>query len=511
MNIYEVKDLGTLNGDRPDARAINNAGVVVGRIGNHAMRYDGSLKILPTPLVASPAGQPATEKYVAWGINNSNPELIVGYREVNNYRYATMWVDGAYVDLHASLDANFSEAYDVNDNGVVVGRADFQAFRFDTNAGPEQPKFVQLLTADNVSSCAKAVNAQGHVVGWLDTYQNGFPISVAFIYDNGLSVLPDTYGESLRVLHDDLLDINDGNIVVGRIVPSDGAFQYDHNTKATTNITPEIPYPNQIHAAAQANNKYNRVVGKKWGGGEGLEVLGLCPLKVAHPEVLGAELPLCPGDALSRLARRPAGVDGLPQVGDGALGIAAKTLQARQAGQGIQALVEAHHRLERSCRLLVLAQFQERVAQHAVGVAITRIELDGASRQRGSFPELVAGGEDVSQMSRGPGVPRRELQRLAERLFRQRDVAQVASLPGLLDVGVTQPEIGRRAPRLAVELALTEPDRLIGGRGLRGGPGRVDHAQDREDNEDRDARALHGQGTSGPHGLAPGPLSPQST
>jgi len=275
MNIYEVKDLGTLNGDRPDARAINNAGVVVGRIGNHAMRYDGSLKILPTPLIASPAGQPATEKYVAWGINNGNPELIVGFREVNNFRYATMWVDGAYVDLHASLDANFSEAYDVNDNGVVVGRADFQAFRFDTNAGPDQPKFVQLLTADNVASCAKAINAQGHVVGWLDTYHNGFPISVAFIYDNGLSVLPDTYGESLRVLHDDLLDINDGNIVVGRIVPSDGAFQYDHNTKATTNITPEIPYPNQIHAAAQANNKYNRVVGKKWGGAEGLEYVGV--------------------------------------------------------------------------------------------------------------------------------------------------------------------------------------------------------------------------------------------
>src|SRR5262249_10932930 len=78
-------------------------------------------------------------------------------------------------------------------------------------------------------------------------------------------------------------------------------------------------------------------------------------------------------------------------------------------------------------------------------------------------------------------------------------------------VGGTQPEIGGGVRGLAVGLGLTERDRLIGGRGLCRGPGRVDRAQDREDKEDRDARALHGQGTSGPHGLAPGPLSPQST
>ncbi|HKA44845.1 MAG TPA: DUF3466 family protein [Burkholderiales bacterium] len=261
MNIYSVVDLGTLSGDRPEARAINNAGVVVGRFAHRAMRYDGSLHALPSPVVATPVGEGVAERYEACGINNGKPELIVGFREANNFRYAVMWIDGVYVDLHAILNTGTSEAHDVNDAGVVVGRAGGRAFRFNTKSGPDQPKFVQYLTADNVSSCAKAINAQGHVVGWLDTYVQGSPYTVCFLYDGTINQLTNIYGEPLRVLQDDPLDINDADIVVGHEVPSHYAFQYDHDTKASIAISP--PY-----TAAWAINKYNHVVGTNWGGAE---------------------------------------------------------------------------------------------------------------------------------------------------------------------------------------------------------------------------------------------------
>lgn len=50
-------------------------------------------------------------------------------------------------------------------------------------------------------------------------------------------------------------------------------IQYDHNTKKTTDVNPPISYPDDVRTIARGINKYNKVVGAKWGGVEGLEKL----------------------------------------------------------------------------------------------------------------------------------------------------------------------------------------------------------------------------------------------
>jgi len=94
-------------------------------------------------------------------------------------------------------------------------------------------------------------------------------------------------------------------------------------------------------------------------------------------------------------------------------------------------------------------------------MAVGGVELKGLLRLGGCFHEFVTGGEDIGQMARGSGVPRREFQRPSKRLFRQGEVAQVPGLPGLLDVGVTKLEIRRRVLWVALDLTLSEPDGLV--------------------------------------------------
>src|SRR4030095_15075179 len=62
---------------------------------------------------------------------------------------------------------------------------------------------------------------------------------------------------------------------------------------------------------------------------EGLEVLDLRRLQVAHREVLDAKLPLRPRDTLGRLAGRAARLDRPAQLRDGAFGITTEAPESR--------------------------------------------------------------------------------------------------------------------------------------------------------------------------------------
>src|SRR5215831_289249 len=62
-------------------------------------------------------------------------------------------------------------------------------------------------------------------------------------------------------------------------------------------------------------------------GLEGFAELGLCGLKMADGEVLDTKLPLCPREALGRLACDSPSLDGASQSGDGTLWITLKSLQ----------------------------------------------------------------------------------------------------------------------------------------------------------------------------------------
>ena len=196
--------------------------------------------------------------------------------------------------------------------------------------------------------------------------------------------------------------------------------------------------------------------------------------------VLGAELPLGPGDALARLTGGLAGRDGLPEVVDRAGGIALQVLEPGPPAKGGEVALEAHHRVVRLTGPVVAPELEIGVAEHAVRIAVLRVELDRLQGLRGRFTKLVTRGEHVGEVARGAGIAGRDLERLSQRLLRQGEIAQVPGLAGLLNVRIAEPMVGARIARVAPELVLLALDGLIR-RALGLGRGRPE----RENQEDR--------------------------
>ena len=245
-------------------------------------------------------------------------------------------------------------------------------------------------------------------------------------------------------------------------------------------------------------------------GLEGLQVAGLGGRRVAHGEVLGAELPPGPGDALPRLTLRQAGVDRVPEVRHRAVWVAAEVLESRAPAVGGQVALGRHHPRVRRLGLGVLAELEEGIAEHSGGVAVGGVELEGSVRLGDRLLEVVAGGGDKGEMADGARVRGGDLDRFLEGPLGQVEVAHVPGLPGLLDVGVTQSVIRGGIVGIALEPLLLEPDGLVRRRALGPERARGDDAQDqRGEQRAQGSKRSRAHGTSGPQGLAP--ASPQST
>jgi probable HAF family extracellular repeat protein len=121
-----MSDLGTLGGDRSEAFAINNHGVIVGDAGNgdpatfgfgQAFRYAGGTM---TPLGTLPGGLGSN----AYDINNKG--LIVGSSyegafTVPEYPFHAVTYSGGTVNKIGASDIGDSALYGVNDHGQAVG------------------------------------------------------------------------------------------------------------------------------------------------------------------------------------------------------------------------------------------------------------------------------------------------------------------------------------------------------------------------------------------------------
>jgi hypothetical protein len=218
MTTYSITDLGTLQGDYPLPYAINNAGVVAGRLLNNLpCRYkNGALLELTVPsLVNSGIGR---------GISPSHPERIVGwvYQPGGGDR-ATMWTNGVYTDLHPFIGAAFTEAYDVNDSGVVTGQANGKGFRLDTTT--QQVELLELSNGDVVFPTA--INASGHVVGNSGTPEvSGQRL---FFCDQTIHVIPTPGNVPFETI-----DVNDADVIASHC--SGHAFTYDFKSKVFTDI-----------------------------------------------------------------------------------------------------------------------------------------------------------------------------------------------------------------------------------------------------------------------------------
>jgi probable HAF family extracellular repeat protein len=154
--LYIVRDLGTLGGANGVAFGINNADQVVGASGisgdteEHAFLWadDGDPN---TDDMKDLGVLPGRTLSIAWGINNA--DQVVGSSEGEGVApHPFLYSGGVMRDLNTLIPPNsgweLREAWDINDNGHIVGRGSnedgenraFLLVRPGKGLGPGQPR-----------------------------------------------------------------------------------------------------------------------------------------------------------------------------------------------------------------------------------------------------------------------------------------------------------------------------------------------------------------------------------
>ena len=108
-----------------------------------------------------------------------------------------------------------------------------------------------------------------------------------------------------------------------------------------------------------------------------------------------------------------------------------------------------------------LADFQEGVAENAVGVSVSGINLDCLVCVGGRLVELVPRVKHISEMAHDTCISRRDLQGPFERLFRTIEVGRVAAFSGLANQCVAESIVRFRVTRVATEQPLVIRDVII--------------------------------------------------
>jgi probable HAF family extracellular repeat protein len=165
------------------ANGVNSAGIVVGVLNNQAVSFNttnGDLTYLP-------AAQPGSsiQSQAAFGINDHN--TIVGqFQNLNGTETGFLDAGGVFTDLSPAVNAVFTNAQAINNNGIVAGyytipNGDEHGFLYNSNTGqytllpdPQVPGLQQVEFL--------GINDDGIAVGYYqadDGSQHGFLYDIA--------------------------------------------------------------------------------------------------------------------------------------------------------------------------------------------------------------------------------------------------------------------------------------------------------------------------------------------
>ena len=303
---YVLHDLGTFGGRYAEARAVNDAGVIVGNYfpagpyESYAFYWDGQFHDLGPGsaldinnsgvIVGTSAGN--VVRWIGGVAEVMAPGGAVaiddsGHILAGRSGHAFLLVDGAEQDLNA-LAGKVVSPRDLSSTGEIVGVFEdsgpyFTYYRAFLLAGGQFTDIGTLSGGKN--SQASAINDHGVVVGYSEWLPPGipYPETHAFVWDGALQDIG--VGAAL--------DINNAGLVVGQaghfaFVWSDGEMAQLPNLGVT--------------GAALGVNGSGVVVGYSWGEGQMQRAVYWTP--VPEPSTAAAMGALVAGFGVSRLRRR---------------------------------------------------------------------------------------------------------------------------------------------------------------------------------------------------------------
>lgn len=251
-----ITDIGTFDTAKSQLYAdINNEGAVVGieRNGQHVVWKDGLTKELDAKI---------TEAYAI----NDNGVIAVRYEDRNGTMKAGVYGKGKRMNI-IGLTKGYSAAVDISNDGTVIGWSEknshastiYQGFKAERKRAQRIPS--PSKSKDTVYPTA--LNEQKIIVGYFRTAEN--PSSQAFFWskaDGFRTIIQSEWERSAAY------GINDIGVIIGDFTAKGQTavqpFIMENNSIAQLAITEEFS-----GATARAINNQNDVVGQAWYKGEG--------------------------------------------------------------------------------------------------------------------------------------------------------------------------------------------------------------------------------------------------
>jgi probable HAF family extracellular repeat protein len=232
------------------ALAVNNAGMVAGRIDGEVVIWNGG-QLIRTGLQGN-----------VGGINEGG--LVVGDAQFGGTSHAFLWTNGAVVDL-GTLKGGSSKATGVNERNQVAGVSDGNAFIYEGGVMRDLG-FSPTLVA--------GINARGEMVGMMGFGHGPEP----FIYDGAARELAGAYSYAGAVgINNTGQVICSGEGVYGFLV--EGASSYRLDT------FPSVSAAGWHHLEPKAINERGWIVGQ--GGPPDFKPFLMMPMEASAPTAAG--------------------------------------------------------------------------------------------------------------------------------------------------------------------------------------------------------------------------------